>query len=228
MATPHIGEHKKRETVFESWWTLLWCLWRPPSLPDLFPLGFLSRHWRCHVRTTLQTDSQHSVVHHERAPSQELERDRYSPLYRELYRRRGPRWWRPLPTQSLLSACSQSTLSPETSRRPRASPTLPLFPSSTGSVLPNFCSIFLVVSEVTVTPCGWRSSLFPCSEQVRVSVFCFLVAQWIHIMRQSLGAFVCFPNPSPVSSAPSTTISFCLFFDLCVLFCECSSSVPQM
>ena len=22
------------ETGFESWWTLLWCLWRPPSLPE--------------------------------------------------------------------------------------------------------------------------------------------------------------------------------------------------
>ena len=103
-----------------------------------------------------------------------------SPLYPKLYRRRGPRrWWRPLPTQSLLSACSRSTLSPETSRRPRVSPTLPLFPSFNGRVLANVYSIFLVVSEVTGTPCGWRSSLFPCSEQVLVSVFCFLVPQWI-------------------------------------------------
>ena len=40
MATPHKGEHTKGETGSESWWTLLWCLWRPPSLPGLFPLGF--------------------------------------------------------------------------------------------------------------------------------------------------------------------------------------------
>ena len=45
-----------------------------------------------------------------------------SPLYGELYRRRGPlRWWRPWPTQSPLSACSRSPLCPETSRQPRVS-----------------------------------------------------------------------------------------------------------
>ena len=32
VATPHEGEHTKGETGSESWWTLLWCLWRPPSL----------------------------------------------------------------------------------------------------------------------------------------------------------------------------------------------------
>ena len=62
------------------------------------------------------------------------------------------------------------------------------------SVLSNVYSIFFVVSEVTGTLCGWRCSLFPCSEQLRVSIFCFLVPQWIHIMRQSLGAFGLFPN----------------------------------
>ena len=40
MATPHKGEHAKGEKDFESWWTLLWCLWHPPSLPELFPLHF--------------------------------------------------------------------------------------------------------------------------------------------------------------------------------------------
>ena len=40
VATPHKGEHTKGETGLESCWTLTWCLWRPPSLPELFPLGF--------------------------------------------------------------------------------------------------------------------------------------------------------------------------------------------
>ena len=60
---------QKEETGFESWWALLWCFWRPPSLPGWFPLGFSflgSDH-------TLN-DSQQSVFHHERAPTQELER----------------------------------------------------------------------------------------------------------------------------------------------------------
>ena len=29
--------HTKGETGSESRWTLLWCLWRPPSLPEWFP-----------------------------------------------------------------------------------------------------------------------------------------------------------------------------------------------
>ena len=47
-----------------------------------------------------------------------------------------------------------------------------------------------------------RSSLFPCSERMRVSVSCFLVPQWIHIRRQSLGSFGLFPNPSPRAGGP--------------------------
>ena len=39
VATPHKGEHTKGETGSESWWTLLWCLWRPPSL-SCFLWGF--------------------------------------------------------------------------------------------------------------------------------------------------------------------------------------------
>ena len=27
------------ETGFESWWTPLWCLWRPPALPEWFSFG---------------------------------------------------------------------------------------------------------------------------------------------------------------------------------------------
>ena len=73
MATPHKGEHTKGETGSESWWTLLWCLWRPPSLPGLFPLGF-SLFLALEVPRGDHSlkDSQQSVVHHERAPIQEL------------------------------------------------------------------------------------------------------------------------------------------------------------
>ena len=191
---------KKRETGLESWWTLLWCLWRPPSLPVLFPVLFP-------LFSALEVPSEDHTIKDFAAvsgPSRKGTNPRtgfqVSPMYTELYRRRGPRrWWRPLPTQLLLSACSRSTLSPETSRRPRVSPTLPLFPSSYGSLLSNVYSLILVVSEVTGTPCGWQSSLFPCSEQMGVSVFCFLVPQWTHIMRQSFGLF---PNPSPRAGGP--------------------------
>ena len=34
---PHAKVNRQKgETVFGSWWTLLWCLWRPPSLPEWF------------------------------------------------------------------------------------------------------------------------------------------------------------------------------------------------
>ena len=73
MATPHKGEHTKGKTGSESWWTLLWCLWRPPTLPGLFPLGF-SLFSALEVPRDDHTleDSQQSVVHHERAPSRGL------------------------------------------------------------------------------------------------------------------------------------------------------------
>ena len=73
MATPHKGEHTKGETGSESWWTLLWCLWRPPALPGLFPLGFsLFSALKVPRGDHTLKDSQQSVVHHERAPTQEL------------------------------------------------------------------------------------------------------------------------------------------------------------
>ena len=56
---------QKGETGSESWWTLLECL--APTHPPwvVSSMGFLfSRHWRCHVVTTLLKDSQQSVVHH--------------------------------------------------------------------------------------------------------------------------------------------------------------------
>ena len=49
---------------------------------------------------------------------------------------------------------------------------------------------------------GGDSSLSPCSEQLHVSMFCFLVPQWIHILRQSLGAFGLFPNHSLGAGGP--------------------------
>ena len=73
MATPHKGEHTKGETGSESWWTLLWCLWRPPSLPEWFIVGFSffsALKVPCEDHTF--KDSQQSVVHYERAPTQEL------------------------------------------------------------------------------------------------------------------------------------------------------------
>ena len=53
------------ETGFESWWTPLWCLWRPPALPEWFPLV-------CPFFSALEVaggdhnlkGSQQSVVHH--------------------------------------------------------------------------------------------------------------------------------------------------------------------
>ena len=46
---------------------------RPPSLGcflvGVFPFSW---HWRCHVSDHSLKDSQQSVVHHERAPTQEL------------------------------------------------------------------------------------------------------------------------------------------------------------
>ena len=74
MWQPHTEVNtQKGETGSESWWTLLWCLWRPPSLPGLFPLGF-SLFLALKVPRGDHTlkDSQQSVVHHLRAPTQEL------------------------------------------------------------------------------------------------------------------------------------------------------------
>ena len=74
MWQPHTKVNtQKGETGSESWWTLLWCLWRPPSLPGLFPLGF-SLFLALEVPRGDHSlkDSQQSVVHHERAPTQEL------------------------------------------------------------------------------------------------------------------------------------------------------------
>ena len=77
MWQPHTKVNTQTgETGFESWWTLLGCLWHPPSLPEWFPLGFLlfSALEVPRGDHTLQ-DSQQSVVYHERAPFQELESD---------------------------------------------------------------------------------------------------------------------------------------------------------
>ena len=42
MWQPHIKVNtQKRETGFESWWTLLSCLWRPPSVPECLAVFFL-------------------------------------------------------------------------------------------------------------------------------------------------------------------------------------------
>ena len=79
MWQPHTKVNtQKGETCSESWWTLLWCLWHPPYLPGWFPFGF-SLFSALEVPRGDRTlkDSQWSVVNHERAPSQELERDRY-------------------------------------------------------------------------------------------------------------------------------------------------------
>ena len=79
MWQPHTKVNTQRgKTVSESWWTLLWCLWRPPTLPGLFPLGFsLFSALKVPRDDHTSKDSQQSVVHHERAPPQELEEDRY-------------------------------------------------------------------------------------------------------------------------------------------------------
>ena len=62
---------QKAETGFEFWWTLLWCLWHPPSLLELFPLGLPFSALNVQRGDHTSKDSQQSVVHHERAPSQD-------------------------------------------------------------------------------------------------------------------------------------------------------------